>query len=75
MPNEELTLTAGDGHAAAQNAYSIRQAKPEDLPIAYPLVAEYFREIDVTIRARLVPNLSRNNSAEKKSGITEICFR
>jgi len=40
MHNEELMKTTGDDHAATQNAYSIRQAKPEDLPIAFPLVAE-----------------------------------
>ena len=37
MQNEELTITAGDDHPATQNAYSIHQAKPEDLPIAFPL--------------------------------------
>ena len=50
MHNEELMKTTGDDHAATQNAYSIRQAKPEDLPIAFPLVAEYFQEIDVMDR-------------------------
>jgi putative acetyltransferase len=50
MQNEELTITAGNDHPATQKAYSIRQAKPEDLPIAFPLVAEYFQEIDVLVR-------------------------
>jgi putative acetyltransferase len=50
MQNEELTITAGDDPAATRNAYSIHQAKPEDLPIAFSLVAEYFQEIDVMVR-------------------------
>jgi GNAT superfamily N-acetyltransferase len=50
MPNEELRKAAGDEHAATQTAYSIYQAKPEDLPIAFPLVAEYFQDIDVMVR-------------------------
>jgi ribosomal protein S18 acetylase RimI-like enzyme len=50
MQNEELTVTAGDDHPATQNGYSIRRAKPEDLPVAFPLVAEYFQEIDVMVR-------------------------
>ena len=50
MHKEELMKTTDDHHAATQNAYSIRQAKPEDLPIAFPLVAECFQEIDVMDR-------------------------
>jgi hypothetical protein len=50
MPDEELMITVGDDHRVTQNAYSIRQARPEDLPIAFPLVAEYFQEIDVMVR-------------------------
>jgi GNAT superfamily N-acetyltransferase len=50
MPNKELTKKAGDDHATTQNAYSIHQAKPEDLPIAFLLVAEYFQEVDVMVR-------------------------
>ncbi|HXO95599.1 MAG TPA: GNAT family N-acetyltransferase [Chthoniobacterales bacterium] len=50
MQNEELMKTAGDDRAANQTAYSIHQAKPEDLPIGFPLVVEYFQEIDVMVR-------------------------
>src|SRR4029077_19639081 len=50
MHNEELMKTTGHDQPATQTAYSIHQAKPEDLPIAFPLVAEYFQEIDVTVR-------------------------
>ena len=50
MQNEELIKKAGDDHSANRTAYSIHQAKPEDLPIAFPLVAEYFQEIDVIVR-------------------------
>jgi GNAT superfamily N-acetyltransferase len=50
MHNEELMKTTGHDQPATQTAYSIHQAKPEDLPIAFPLVAEYFQEIDVMVR-------------------------
>ena len=50
MQNEEWRKTAPEDHAATQNAYSIRQAKPDDLSIAFPLVAEYFREIEVIVQ-------------------------
>jgi GNAT superfamily N-acetyltransferase len=50
MQNEELTIRAGNDHTAIQNAYSIRRAKLEDLPIAFPLAAEYFQEVDVMVR-------------------------
>src|SRR5258708_32456176 len=50
MQNKDLIKKAGDDHSANRTAYSIHQAKPEDLPIAFPLVAEYFQEIDVMVR-------------------------
>jgi GNAT superfamily N-acetyltransferase len=50
MRNEEPTITAGHDSAATPDAYAIHQAKPEDLPIAFPLVVEYFQEIDVMAR-------------------------
>ena len=50
MHNEELMKTTGDEHSRSHRNAIQCQAKPEDLPIAFPLVAEYFQEIDVMVR-------------------------
>ena len=53
MQNEEPAVAVSDNQALAQNAYSIRQARPEDLLRSFQLVEEYFQEIGVLLRDTL----------------------
>jgi GNAT superfamily N-acetyltransferase len=53
MQNEETAVAESDSQALAQNAYSIRQARPEDLLRSFQLVEEYFQEIGVLLRDTL----------------------
>ena len=52
MPNEETVVAAGGDFPSTHTDYSIRRAAPEDLPVAFALVEEYFKEIDVVVRDR-----------------------
>jgi putative acetyltransferase len=50
MQNQEPAVAESDNRASAQNAYSIRQATPEDFLRSFQLVEEYFQEIGVLLR-------------------------
>jgi GNAT superfamily N-acetyltransferase len=50
MQNEEPAVAESDNQVLAQNAYSIRRGRPEDLRRSFQLVEEYFQEIGVLLR-------------------------
>jgi putative acetyltransferase len=50
MQNEEPAVAGSENQALAQNAYSIRRARPDDLLCSFQLAEEYFQEIGVLLR-------------------------